>query len=98
MGDKRVSRIHWFADDRVAQSAKSVLNAQQQQLGTKDLAPIISKIRSLVGELPVLSQGGKTVDLKMHLQLLKGYVQALGPKAGKELAASTFPYQPLIRK
>jgi hypothetical protein len=82
----------------VAQAANSILQAYQQQLGTKELAPIVSKIRSLVGELPTLSQGGKTVDLKMHLQLLKGYLQALGPKAGKELAASTFQYQPLIRK
>lgn len=37
----------------------------------------ISKIRSLMEELPILSQGGKTLELKMQLQLLKGYIEAV---------------------
>ena len=82
----------------MAQSAMSVLQSYEQQLGTKDLVAVVSKIRSLVEALPTLSQGGKVVDLKLHLQLLKGYVQVLGPHAAKELSVSTFPYQPLIRK
>jgi hypothetical protein len=73
-------------------------------VNVQDRSTILSKIRTLVQELPSLVEGGKSVDCKMHLQLVKGYIQALGTAAGpcgstgKGLKASTFPYQSFIRK
>lgn len=49
----------------------------------------------MVEELPILSQGGKRLEVKMHLQLLKGYVQSLD---AKDIVATSFTFSPWIRK
>lgn len=84
----------------VASKARSVLKGYKTT-GSHDRQVLQAKIRQLTQELPILSQGGKTVDLKMHLRLLLGYLQTLTDASGEgkaPLVASTFPYEPLIRK
>ena len=85
----------FFHQDIVTQMAESVLSSHRQQVGTQDGLVVLTKIRSMVEELSVFAEGGKTLQLKLHLQLLKGYSRLLD---SKELTAMSFPYQPFIRK
>jgi hypothetical protein len=79
-------------------------------MSAQDRSMILSKIHSLVQELPTLVEGGKSINCTTHLQLVQGYIHALGTCGGstsssttssgigKTMTASSFPYQPLIRK
>ena len=79
----------------------------------QDRNRIIVKLRTLVQELPSYVEGGKEVDCTHHLQLIQGYLHALGlgtvtrsestasnasGGAGKALTATSFPSQAFIRK
>jgi hypothetical protein len=49
---------------------------------------MVSRILSLIEELPILAQGSKAVEIKTQLKLLTGYLRALGSKDSAALAAS----------
>ena len=79
----------------------------------QDHTRMVVKLRTLVQELPSLIEGGKEGGCTLHLQLIHGYLQALGlgtstssdsksartsGSAGKALTATSFPSQEFIRK
>jgi hypothetical protein len=59
---------------------------------------MVSRILSLIEELPILAQGSKTVEIKTQLKLLTGYLRALGSKDSAALAASASLRRSLRRK
>ena len=97
--------------DTVSNAAMSVMSSYPSH--GQDRNRIIVKLRTLVQELPSYVEGGKEVDCTHHLQLIQGYLHALGlgtvtssestvsntsGGAGKVLTATSFPSQAFIRK
>lgn len=59
---------------------------------------MIARIQALVEEAKTLAQGAKQIEMQTQLQLLVGYIEAVGSTGSAALAASTGMHKSLIGK
>mmetsp|Transcript_56910 Transcript_56910/g.138580 ORF Transcript_56910/g.138580 Transcript_56910/m.138580 type:complete len:577 (-) Transcript_56910:3200-4930(-) len=81
----------------VSKDATSTIQQYVNCMGFGDTSSMVSTIIELIEKLPVLAQGGKRTETRMHFQLLTGYLSSMGHKGASGLATSDILKRCLIQ-
>lgn len=66
---------------RSSSSSSSVENSDNDWM--------VSRVLTLMNELPTLAQGSKIIDIRMHIKLLIGYLRVIGTDKSTLLGTAT---------